>query len=108
MHITHTEDFWLHEHYEISFTELAQAAGVTEVELREWVEEGLLAPVDPQADPWRFGADCLLIVQRACRLRRDLELEPQGLALVMQLLDRIQSLEAEVRDLRARLPRVLK
>ena len=108
MHITHSEDFWLHEHYEISLSELAQSAGLTEAELHEWVEEGLLAPVDPQAVPWSFSADRLLIVQKACRLRRDFELEPQELALVVQLLDRIQALETEVRELQAKLPRVLR
>lgn len=108
MHINYSEDFWLHEHYEISLPELAQLAGLTEAELCEWVEEGLLAPIDPKAVPWTFSADRLVTVQKACRLRRDFQLEPQVLALVVQLIDRIENLETEVRDLRAKLPRVLR
>ncbi len=108
MQITHSEDFWLHEHFEFSSSELAELAGLTETELREWVEEGLIEPIDPQAVPWHFRADRVLLAQRACRLRRDFELETQGLALVLQLLDRIQTLETEVRELRAILPGVLR
>ena len=104
MHISHSEEFWLHRHYEFSLSELAELAGLTEAELRDWVEEGIIAPVDPAAVPWSFGADRLVTLQRACRLRRDFELEPQGLTLVVQLLERIQSLESEISRLQAKLP----
>lgn len=99
-----SEAFWLHEHYQFSLDELAELAGLTAVELRHWVEEGLVAPVDLAATPWRFSADRLFVLQRACRLRRDFELEPHGLALVLRLLERIEELETEMRALRARLP----
>jgi len=101
-----SEAFWLHEHYEFSLEELAELAGLTAGELRDWVDEGLVAPVDLAATPWRFSADRLFILQRACRLRRDFELEPHGLALVLQLLERIQGLEVEMRALRAQIPSV--
>lgn len=108
MHIRLTEDCWLNEYYQFSLDELSDLAGLTETEIHEWVDEGLLAPVDPDESPWRFNADCLLVIRRAARLRRDFELEPQGLALVVQLLERIQNLETEVRQLQAKLPRVLR
>ena len=108
MHIEQTEGLWLHQRYELSLAELAQLSGLPEAVLREWVDEGLLAPTDPKAEPWTFGADRLVTIQLACRLGKDLELEPHGLALVVSLLDRIHALEAEVHDLRARLPRVLR
>ncbi len=47
---------------------------------------------------WRRSA------KRRRRLGRDLELEPHGVALMIELLDRIRELEAQVRDLHARLP----
>lgn len=108
MEVTHSEELWLHEHFELSLAELANLTGLTEAELSGWVDEGLLVPLDPGAAPWRFSADRLVTLQRVCRLRRDFELEPQGLALVWQLLERIHSLEAEVSHLQARLPRVLR
>ncbi|QSA98627.1 chaperone modulator CbpM [Methylococcus sp. EFPC2] len=108
MHVEHSEDFWLHEHYEFSMPELAQLTGLSEAELHSWVDEGLITPRDPAAAEWRFGADRLITVQRICRLRKDFELEPQSLGLVLQLLERIQSLETQIRELQAKRPRILR
>lgn len=108
MQIEQTECLWLHEHYEFSLAELAELSGVPEAELREWVDEGVLVPIDPRAAEWSFGADRLVTVRLACRLRKDFDLEPHGVALVVTLLDRVHALEAEVCDLRAKLPRVLR
>jgi chaperone modulatory protein CbpM len=108
MHNTHSEDFWLHEQYEFSLSELAHMANLSEAELREWVDEGLLRPLNPVAADWHFGADCLLVALRARRLRGAFELAPRDLALVEQLLERICALENEVRELRAKLPRVMR
>jgi hypothetical protein len=44
-------------------------------------------------------------MQMAGRLHSDLELDPQALALALTLLGRIRELEAQVRALRAQLPR---
>jgi chaperone modulatory protein CbpM len=106
--IEQAEGLWLHEHYEFSLAELAGLSGVPEAELRDWVDEGVLVPVDPRAEPWSFGADRLVTVHLARRLRQDFELEPDGVALVVTLLERIHALEAEVRSLKAKLPRVIR
>jgi chaperone modulatory protein CbpM len=90
---------------EFSLEELAEIAGLTESELREFVEYGAIAPVDPSAAQWRFPGRCLVTMRTACRLRADLELEPHGVALVISLLDRIGELQSELERLRAQLPR---
>ena len=107
MQIEQTEGLWLHKRYEFTLTELAELSGLPEAELREWVDEGVLEPIDLNAAQWSFGADRLVTVQLACRLRKDFELETQGVALVVTLLERIHALESEVRELRAKLPRTL-
>ncbi len=101
----HTEALWLHEHYEFSLEELCELSGLSEAELRELVDYGVLAPADPDAQRWTFSADRLVVARSARRLRKDFELDPHGLALVVTLLDRVRDLEAELRDLRAKLPR---
>ncbi|MEO8384197.1 MAG: chaperone modulator CbpM, partial [Betaproteobacteria bacterium] len=68
------------------------------------VELGALAPLDTSQIPWRFRADCVITVRKACRLRDDLELDTHALALALTLLEQIQTLEAEVTNLRARQP----
>ena len=108
MQIEQAQGLWLDEHYEFSLAELAELSGVSQAELRVWVDEGVLVPVDPKAEPWSFGADRLMTVRVAHRLREDFELEPYGVALVVTLLERIHALEAEVCGLRAKLPRVMR
>ena len=100
-----TEALWLDSDREFSLAELSQLSGLSEVELRELVDYGALAPIDPRAAKWTFGASFVVTVQTACRLRNDLELEPHALALALKLIARIRELESELRDLRAQQPR---
>lgn len=97
--------FWLNEHGEFSLEELCELSGFSEVELRELVEYGVLAPADSRAPQWAFGADRLAIARSARRLREDFELDTHAVALAITLLERIRDLETQLRDLRARLPR---
>lgn len=100
-----TESVWLHEHHEISLEELCELSGLSEAELRDLVDCGVLAPADPDAPRWTFSADRLIVARSASRLRKDFELDARGVALAITLLERVRDLQAEVRDLRARLPR---
>jgi len=96
---------WLDARHEYSITELAQCSGLSEAELRELVDYGAVAPVDPQAAQWTFSGEIVVTVQAAGRLRADLELEPQALALALTLIKRIRELELQIGNLRAQLPR---
>src|SRR5258706_9718612 len=96
---------WLNEHYEFSLEELCELSGLSEAELRELVDHGVLAPIEPGARAWAFRADRLVVARSARRLRKDLDLDPHGVALVVALLERVRDLEAELRDLQAKLPR---
>ena len=101
------ETAWLTEACEFSLTELAEISGLTEGELREFVEYGAIAPVDPAAAQWSFTGRSLVTVRAACRLRADFELEAHGTALMISLLERIQELQSEIESLRAKMPRRL-
>ena len=96
---------WLHERHKLALEELCELSGLTETELRELVNYGVLAPVDPDARRWAFGADRLVVARSARRLRRDFDLDPHAVALAVALLERVRDLEEELRDLRAKLPR---
>jgi hypothetical protein len=95
---------WLHEHHELLLEELCELSGLSEAELRELVDYGVLAPIDPDAQSWAFGADLLVVARSARRLRKDFDLDPHAVALAVALLKRVRDLEEELRDLRARLP----
>ena len=103
-----TEAVWLDDRGSVTLVELAECSGFSESELRELVDIGALAPLDPDAREWNFGAQCIVAARTACRLRNDFELDSQGLALVLSLLERVQELESVVKRLNARLPRVVR
>ena len=105
MHVELAEALWLEQHRDVSLIELAELSGLSEAELRELVDLGAIAPIDTNATPWTFRGDCIAAVKIACRLRNDFELDAQGLALALSLLERIRALETELRALRAHLPR---
>ena len=88
---------------EVSWTELVAAAGLPEDELRELVRYGALVPCDPEAPTWTFEARWLVVAKAASRIRRDFELDPYGVSVVLSYLERIERLEAEIRALHARL-----
>lgn len=52
---------------------------------------------------WRFSAAMVLRIERARRLQHDLEVQLNDLALVLDLLDEVESLRGEVASLRRRL-----
>lgn len=106
MNIELTEATWLEDAGEISLAELARLSGLEEARLRELVDYGALAPVDPAAASWTFSAECVVTARTACRLLNDFELEPHGLVVVLTLLERIRGLESELNRLRARMPRL--
>jgi len=105
MELEQTDAVWLDDRPEFSFAELARFSGLSEAELRELVDYGALAPTNPQEAEWTFSGDIVVTVQAAGRLRADLELDPQALALALTLINRIRELEAQIGNLRARLPR---
>jgi chaperone modulatory protein CbpM len=105
MELEQTDAVWLDAHHEFSIADLEQCSGLSEAELRELVDYGALAPTNPQEAEWTFSGDIVVTVQAAGRLRADLELDPQALALALTLIKRIRALEAQIGNLRAQLPR---
>jgi hypothetical protein len=98
----HDDAAWLHAEAQVTLVELSHTSGLPEQVLRELVEYGALEPAGEAGD-WCFSADCVVRVRQAARLRNDLELETESLALVLSFLERIQRLEAQVRHLHAQL-----
>ncbi|MGH8306895.1 MAG: chaperone modulator CbpM [Gammaproteobacteria bacterium] len=104
MRVELTEVLWLDEHHELSLRELAELSGLPETELRELVDCGAITPLTPEAPAWTFGADCVVAARTAARLRRDFDLDSQGLALALTLIEHVNALEARLRRLDAQLP----
>ena len=98
------EAMWLDQWQRLSIGELAIFSGLPELDLRELMDYGVLAPANPEGPAWAFSADCVSTIRKAARLRDDLELDNQAMALAIMLLDRIDELEARLAESRARIP----
>src|SRR5690349_12234251 len=95
------ETLWLDAHGQLSLHELVQLSDLTEAELRELVDYGALTPLDVDNEAPRFGADCIVILRSACRLRREFDLDLSALALSLRFLQRIHTLETQLRSAQA-------
>ncbi|MES2352982.1 MAG: chaperone modulator CbpM [Pseudomonadota bacterium] len=95
-----TETLWLDAHHVISFIELVELSGLPETKLRELIEEDVVAPVNPETTDMHFRTECISIVRAAQRLSVELDLDTHGLSLVLTLLQRVRSLEAELQAAR--------
>ena len=92
----------LDEHFSFTLVELSRACRVDSSALQTLVDEGVLTPLLADAEPWRFGGASLQRARLALRLTQGLELSPHGVALVLELLDRIDVLNARLARLGVR------
>ena len=65
----------------------------------ELVQHGVIEPAQPAGSAWQFASLSIERVAKAKRLGRDLEVNPPGLALVLDLLDEIETLRSRLREL---------
>lgn len=88
------------EPHVLELLSLESLAGVAEmpVELIQvFIEHGLIEPASVQADTqlW-FTASCVTRLRTIRRLRRDLGVNLPGIAVALDLLDRMQALRQEL------------
>jgi chaperone modulatory protein CbpM len=81
----------------VTFAELCQSCDVGDDVVAEMVEIGILDPTGGASGDWCFEAAALRRAATAVRLQRDLGINLAGAALVLELLDRIEELEARLR-----------
>jgi|APFre7841882630_1041343.scaffolds.fasta_scaffold01642_3 chaperone modulatory protein CbpM len=96
---------WPDEERRLLLRDVAELSGLSEAEVVELVDCGALTPADETAGQRVFSVTSITVARAARRLREDFELETHGVALLLACLDRIHDLEAELRALRAQLPR---
>jgi len=85
------------EEVELTTIELVRACRTTEQQIEVWVSEGVLQPSGATREAWRFRGDSLARMRLATRLMQDLEINAAGVALALDLLERIAELESRLR-----------
>lgn len=89
----------------LTVTEFCLHTGLSQSELTEIVGLGVVEPASSAQHEWYFDDQALNICRRAQRLRRELEIDWAGIAVALSLLDKIDRLSSENRQLSQRLSR---
>lgn len=89
---------------DLSLSELASISGLSEAELLDLVDFGVLSPVEAIGQAPSFCAHWILATRSAYRLRCAFDLDSQALAITLTLLLRVRELEADLQRARVQLP----
>jgi len=102
MRIEITEVVRMEEHRPLSLAELADLSRLTEDDLLELVDCGVIEPGGSGGGRLSFRADYLVVARTAARLKQELDLDTHGTAVALALIERIRELESQVQRLLAR------
>jgi len=83
----------------LTLTEISFACRVREDDIIELVEEGIIEPRSARQAEWNFPATEPRRAYKAVRLRRDLDINAAGVALVLDLLEEVENLRARLDQL---------
>lgn len=84
---------------ELSLAELCAACELSEAEIIELVEEGVVEPFGKRPSSWRFQAVSLRRIRISRNLQRQLGVNASGAALALDLLEEVEALRARLRRL---------
>ena len=84
------------EFTEITLSQLCEVCSVETMTIEQLVEEGVLDPVGGEPDQPKFHYTSVRITQTAIRLQDDLGVNLPGVALALELLERIEELQRRV------------
>ena len=87
----------------LSVAQLVERSGLTETELQALIDCGALEPRDAANATWTFSMRAVVTARTARRLRDDFALDDaHALAVVLRFVQRVESLERQLRDLEGR------
>ena len=81
---------------EFDIEQLCRVCQVTPELIVELIELGVIDPHGSSMDTWHFSADHLRRVRMITHLQQDLEINLSGAALVVELMDEIARLRAQI------------
>jgi DNA-binding transcriptional MerR regulator len=88
---------------DVNVEHLANRAEMHPATVQRLIDFGLIRPVSPMNAVLLFKVSNILRLRSIKRLRRELGINLQGVAAVLDLLERLRDLESENASLRARL-----
>ena len=94
---------WRAERQQITLDSLASSAGIHPDLVRKFLEFGLIEPVERVGDRLFFDLASVSRLQKIQRLRRDTGANLAGIAIILELVDRLCALQRENELLLSRL-----
>lgn len=94
---------WRVEHACLTLEDLASRAGVHPELVEKFVSYGLLEPLPEAGGARLFAPSAVERLRAIVRLRRDLGVNLAGIAVILEMRERIEALRAEVERLRKRI-----
>lgn len=91
----------LEEETQLTLAELCDRCHIPAERMIKLVEHGVISPCEGQSvRQWRFHGNSLVRVDKALRLRRDLNVNLAGAALILELMDELTELRTTLYRLR--------
>ncbi|HWS13273.1 MAG TPA: chaperone modulator CbpM [Rhodocyclaceae bacterium] len=90
---------------EITVAEMMAISGLDRESVYELAQAGFLRVLRSTGAEWSFDPGCVPLARRIRRLRAGFDLDDAGMLLALSLFERIDALEARLRELECRLPR---
>ena len=87
---------------QLTLAGLAACGGVHPARIEYFVEYGLIEPSARTGTQWLFDTACIVRLRAIERLRRDLGANLAGIAVILDLVDRLTTLQREVEQWRRR------
>jgi DNA-binding transcriptional MerR regulator len=91
------------ERQQLTLDELASCAGMAPELVERFVEFGLIDPIESEGARWLFDPSAIARLRMIRRLRESLGMNLAGIAVTLDLLDRLCALKDENEKLRSRL-----
>ncbi len=86
------------ERTEVSLDDLSFFCSVRREQIVALVEEGVLEPKNDGPKEWRFAGHSLRRAAKALRLQQELEIDLAAVALVLDLLEQIDTLRVQLQS----------
>ena len=88
----------LEEDSEVTLAQLCEACAVQAQAIEAMMEEGIVVATGGEVRAWRFTRSTVVRVRTVLRMQRDLHVNLAGAALALDLLERIETLQARLRS----------
>jgi len=88
----------LEEDSEVTLAQLCEVCAVRAEAVEAMLEEGIVEPIGGGVSRWRFTRSTVVRVRTVLRIQRDLHVNLAGAALALDLLERIETLNARLKS----------